>query len=125
MGMDDPRIPRDPSEFILAPHSMTDDEYNSWGSGTSYAKWLLEGLDYDEFNITSLMSSLTVQVYAQTLVLLLFFSLFVMTTNVGNCNRGDLLPMSPLILHTSLGKPMPMAQMALLGGMSCPVILMS
>ena len=58
--MDDPWIPRDPSEFILAPHSMIDDEYNSCGSGTSYAEWLLEGLDYDEFNITSLMSSLTV-----------------------------------------------------------------
>ena len=33
----------------------------------------------------------------------LFFTLFVMTPNVRNCNRGDLLLMSPLILHISLG----------------------
>ena len=29
MGMDDPLIPRDPLEFMLAPHSMTDAKYNS------------------------------------------------------------------------------------------------
>ena len=75
---------------MLAPHSMTDAKYNSWGSGTSYVEWLLEGLDYDEFNITHLIPSLTIQVYAQTLVLLLFFSLLVMITNVGNFNKGDL-----------------------------------
>ena len=73
-----------------------------------------------------LMPSLTVQVYAQTLVLLLsFFSLFVMTTNVRNCNRGDLPSMSPLILHISIRRSTPMTQMALLGSMSCPLILMS
>ena len=69
---------------MLTPHSMTDAEYNLWGSGVSYAKRLLEELDYKEFNITRLMPSLTFQVYAQTLVLLLsLFSLFVMTLNVG------------------------------------------
>ena len=51
-------------EFMFAPHSMTDVEYNSWGSGVSYAEQLLKGLDYKEFNITHLMPSHTVQVYA-------------------------------------------------------------
>ena len=37
-------------------------EYNSWRSGASYAEQLLEGLDYEEFNITCLMPSLTIQV---------------------------------------------------------------
>jgi len=125
VGMDDPQIPRDPSEFILALHSMIDAAYNLWGSGISYAEWLLEGLEYDEFNITRLVPSLTTQVYAETLFLLLSFSLLVMTTDTGNCNRGDLLLVSPLILHTSLGQSMLMARMALLESASCPVILMS
>ena len=60
VGMNDPQIPRDPPEFMLALHSMTDVEYNSWGSDTSYAERLLEGLDYDEFNITHFMPSFTV-----------------------------------------------------------------
>ncbi|KAK9991787.1 hypothetical protein SO802_026772 [Lithocarpus litseifolius] len=55
----------DPPEFMLAAHSMTDAEYNSWGIGVSYAEWLLKELDYEEFNITRLMPSLAVQtVYA-------------------------------------------------------------
>ena len=57
---------------MLAPPSMTVAEYNSWRSGVSYAKRLLEGFNYEEFNITRFLPSLTVQVYAQTLVLLLF-----------------------------------------------------
>ena len=64
MGRDEPQIPMDLLEFMFAPHSMTDVEYNSWGSGVSYAVQLLEGLDYKEFNITHLMPSRTVQVYA-------------------------------------------------------------
>ena len=77
MGKDDPQIPKDPPEFMLAPHFMTDVEYNLWGSGVSYAKRLLEGLDYEKFNITYLMPSLIIQVYASTLVLILFlFFLF-------------------------------------------------
>ena len=71
MGRDDPQISMDPPEFMLALHSMIDAKYNSWGSGVSYAEWLLEGLDYEEFNITYLMPSLTAQVYVQSL--LLFF----------------------------------------------------
>ena len=64
MGRDDPQILMDAPEFMLGPHSMIDDEYNSWGSGVSYAERLLEELDYEEFNITLLMPSLTFQVYA-------------------------------------------------------------
>ena len=60
MGMDDPQISRDPPQLMLAPHSISDAEYNSWGSGISYAEWFLEGLDYDKFNITHLMPSLTI-----------------------------------------------------------------
>ena len=83
-------------------------------------------MDYKEFNLTRLMPFLTVQVFVQTLILLLFLlPWFVMTTNVENCNRGDLLPVSPLILYISLGEFIPMARMALLGSVSCPVTLMS
>ena len=64
MGRDEPQILMDPHEFMLAPNSMTDAKYNSWGSEVSYAKRLLKGLDYEEFNITHLMPSLSVQVYA-------------------------------------------------------------
>ena len=60
MSMDNPQIQRDPLEFILALHSMTDAEYNLWGSVISYAVWLLEGLDYKDFNLTFLMPSLIV-----------------------------------------------------------------
>jgi len=38
VGRDDPQIPMDSLEFMLAPHSMIDAEYNSWGSGVSYAE---------------------------------------------------------------------------------------
>ena len=58
---------------MLAPHSTTNAEYNSWGSGVPYARRLLEGLDYEEFNITHLMPSLTTQVYAQSLIILFLF----------------------------------------------------
>ena len=51
---------------MLAPHSMTDVEYNLWGSDVSYAERLLKGLDYEEFNISHLMPSLTIQVYAKS-----------------------------------------------------------
>ena len=73
VGRDDPQILMDPPEFILAPRSMTDAEYNSWRSGIPYAKRLLNGLDYEEFSITCLMPSFTVQVYAQSLLLLFLF----------------------------------------------------
>jgi len=111
---------------MLAPHSMTNAEYNLWGNGVPYAVRLLEGLDYKEFNITHLMPSLTVQVYAQFLLLLfLSFTLFFMTSNVDNCNKRDLLMVSPMTLHISLGRFMFMALTALLGSVQFPVILMS
>ena len=115
----------DPFEFMLAPHSLTNAEYNSWGSSVSYAKWLLEGLDYEEFNITRLMPSLNVQVHAQSLFHSFISFLFVITSNVGNCNKGDLLPVSQMILHISLGRFMPMARMALFRSVLCPATLMS
>ena len=71
MGRDDPQISMDPPKFMLALNSMINAEYNSWGSGIPYAGYLFEGLDYEEFNITLLMPSLTTQVYAQSLLLLL------------------------------------------------------
>ena len=84
VGRDNPQILMDPSKFIFAPHFMTNAEYNSWGSGVPYARRLLKGLDYEEFNITRLMPSHTVQVYAQPLLLLfLSFTLFIMISNGG------------------------------------------
>ena len=38
LGRDDPQILMDPLEFMLAPHSLNDAEYNSWGNGVSYAE---------------------------------------------------------------------------------------
>ena len=75
VGRDGLQIPMDPPEFVLAPHTMTDAEYNSWESGISYAKRLLERLDYEEFNISHLMPSLTIQVYAQSLFFCFFLFL--------------------------------------------------
>ena len=60
MGIDDPQIPMDLPKFVLAPHSMTDVEYNLWRNGIPYAKRLLDGLDYEEFSIAHLMPSLIV-----------------------------------------------------------------
>jgi len=70
------------------------------------------------------MPSLTAQVYVQSL-LLLFFTLFVMTYYGGNYGRRSLLLMSPFTLHISLGRYMLMALTALLESLPCPVILMS
>ena len=54
MGRDDPLISMDSLEFMLALHSMIDAKYNLWGSSISYAEWLLEGLDYEEFDTFTL-----------------------------------------------------------------------
>ena len=59
VGRDDPQISMDPSGFMFAPYSMTDAKYNLWGSGVPNTGWLLDGLDYEEFNITCPMPSLT------------------------------------------------------------------
>ena len=119
-------IPMDPLEFTIASHLMTDAKYHLWGSGVPYAGQLLEGLDYKEFNITRFIPSLTAHVYLNLFLFSSFsFTLFVMPSNVENCNRRSLLPMSSLTLRTFLGWSMLMARMALLGSTLCPVILMS
>ena len=63
--------------------------------------------------------------YMLNLYFLLSSFLFVRTHSMGNCNMGDLLLASPSILHISLGWSMLMTWMALLGSVSCLVILMS
>ena len=126
VGGDDPQIPMDPLEFMLAPCSMTDAEYNSWRNSISYAEWLLDGLDYKEFSITCLIPSLIVQVYAQ-FFLLLFLFLYLVCHGFQwwkTCSKRSLLPESQLILHISLGRSMLMTLMALLETMSCLVIPM-
>ena len=124
MNMDDPQIPRDPLEFMLALHSMTDAEYSSWGvlfpmPNSSLRGWTTRS--------STLLASCLLSLSRSMLKLLYFFSLFslfVMTLNVRNCNKGDLLLVNPLILHISLGQSMLMAWMALLGSVLCPIILM-
>ena len=70
---DDPQILRDPPEFVLAPHSMTDAEYISRGSGVSYAKRLLEGLDYKD---STSLASCFLLLFKYMLKLLFFFFFF-------------------------------------------------
>ena len=80
----------DPPEFMLTPHTMTNAEYNSWRSGIPYADQFLDGLDYEEFNITRLMPSLTILVYAQSLLLLFqFLYLFVMASKGGKLQQEE------------------------------------
>ena len=91
--------------------------------GVVFAGRLLEGLDYEEFNITRLMPSLTTHVCAYSfLFLFLCLSWFLM---VENCNKRSLLLVSLLALHTFLGWSMPMTLMALLESALCLVILIS
>ena len=52
---------------------MIDAKYNLCRSGIPYADQLLNGLDYEEFNITHLIPSPTNQVYARSLLLLFLF----------------------------------------------------
>ena len=49
---------------MLTPLSMIDAEYTLWIPGVAYVSWLKEDLDYEEFNYTCLMLSLTVEVCA-------------------------------------------------------------
>lgn len=64
----------DPSEFMFTPLSMTNAEYRLWRNGIPYAQWVSDELDYDKFNNTQLMSSLTLAVHAS--FLLIHYSLF-------------------------------------------------
>ena len=124
VGRDDPQISLDPPEFMLAPHSMTDVEYNLWGSGISYVGRLLEGWT---------MRSSTSLTLCLPLLLRYMFNLFFFSSlpclswliMVENYSRRSLLSVSPLTLYISLGRSMLMALTVLLGSLSCPVILMS
>ena len=105
MGSDDLQILLDPPEFMHAPHSMTDVEYNYGGVVFPMLSGFLRG--WTIRSSTSLASYLFL-LFRWMPKLLYFFSLFfslcVMTPNVRNFNREDLLPMSPLILHIFLGR---------------------
>ena len=83
MGEDAPQVPIDPLEFILAPLSMTDAKYQLWRSGILYTQRVSKERDYDEFNNTRLMPSLTPTVYSLSLSLshlpFLFVLLRIMT----------------------------------------------
>ena len=64
----------DPSKFMLALLSMTDDEYDMWRQGIPFAEQAMDELDYKEFNNTHLIPSLTtvVRVFPFLIFLLLF-----------------------------------------------------
>ena len=57
-----PQVPMDPPEFMLTLLSMTDTKYAMWSPGVAYINQFREELDYEEFNYTCLMPSLTVKV---------------------------------------------------------------
>ena len=62
MGADTPCVPMDPSQFMLAPFSMTDVEYRLWRDGILYVERLVDDLDYDELSktpLTPFLSSFT------------------------------------------------------------------
>ena len=59
MGADALRVSMDLPQFTLAQLSMTDVEYQLWRNGIPYAKWLVGDLDYNEFNETHFMPSLS------------------------------------------------------------------
>ena len=69
-----PQVSMDPSKFMLAPLSMTDDEYDMWRQGIPFAEQAMDELDYKEFNNTHLIPSLTtvVRVFSFLIFLLLF-----------------------------------------------------
>ena len=67
-----PQVPMDPLVFMLAPHSMMDTEYDLWGPSIPFTNQVMDELDYDEFNRTRLMPSLTVLVCV--LAPLIFFN---------------------------------------------------
>ena len=78
-----------PLEFMLAPHSITDAEYNSWGNGVPYAKGLLKGLNYEEFNMPTLCLPLLFRYMLNPFFFFSFsFALFVMAYNGGKLVTG-------------------------------------
>ena len=64
VGEDALHVPMDPLEFMLASLSKNNAEYASWSPGVAYVNRLREELDYEEFNHTCPMSSLTIEISA-------------------------------------------------------------
>ena len=62
VGEDAIQVPMDLSKFMPALLSMINTKYALWSLGVAYVNWLMEELDYDKFNRTRLMPSLTVEV---------------------------------------------------------------
>ena len=48
--------------FMLAPHSITNMEYDLWGPGIPFTNRVTNELDYDKFSGTRLMPSLIAMV---------------------------------------------------------------
>lgn len=74
MVVDALQVLMDPSEFMFTPLSMTNAEYQLWRNGIPYTQWVSDELDYDKFNNTQLMPSLTLAVHVS--LLLIHYSLF-------------------------------------------------
>ena len=74
MGEDAPQVLMDLPMFMLAPLSMTYAEYQLWRNSIPYAKWVLDELEYEEFNNTRFMPSLTPAVCALFLLIYFHFS---------------------------------------------------
>ena len=62
VGEDAPQVRIDLSKFILTPLYMSNAEYALWSPGMANVNRLKEELNYDEFNRTRPMPSLTVKV---------------------------------------------------------------
>ena len=67
-GEDALQVPMDPLVFMLAPHSMTNAEYNLWRPGIPFTNRVTDELDYDEFSGTLLMPSFIVPVCVLSLL---------------------------------------------------------
>ena len=59
MVEDAPQFPMDLLDFMLALLSMTNAKYPLWRNGIPYTQWVSDELDYEEFNDTRLMPSLS------------------------------------------------------------------
>ena len=88
MGEDAPQVPIDPLKFILAPLSMTDAKYQLWRSSILYTQRVSKERDYDEFNNTRLMPSLTPTVYSLSLSLSFSFTIFICIASHNDVHIG-------------------------------------
>ena len=117
-----PQVPTDPLVFMLAPYSMTKAEYDLWGPGIPFTKWVMVEIEYDEFSGTRLMPSLiaTVCVLAsltplQSVIICILCTLVTFKQNT--CVRLALLLVLSLTLSVCPSRSIPMALMALLGSL--------